>query len=273
MVRFAAQLAASGLSDDRLFCTRSSVIVLDGASSHTGEQVITGGDYAEALGRALVSRIDGAEPLTSILRCAIAEVADQLALQSLDVPPSSTVALVRTPASASGDSDVLELLVLGDSVVIVGSDDGRQQMYTDERLSDLRLPAAEVYRDRMRQGYGFDEKHREILAELQRDEHKHRNVPGGFWIASENPDAADEALAVSVDLAQVVWVVVATDGVSDVLYAANESWESLSATDADGLDAVLAQLHQWEAETDPTGVARPRSKRHDDKTVAVIRFR
>ncbi|SNY81260.1 hypothetical protein SAMN04244553_2847 [Nocardia amikacinitolerans] len=181
--------------------------------------------------------------------------------------------MVRTSTGGSDDGGVLELLVLGDSVVVLGFDDGQQRLYTDDRLSDLRLPGADAYRDRMRQGYGFDRTHRKILADLQRDEREHRNVPGGYWIASEDPAAADEAVVVAEDLARVRWVVLATDGVSDVLDAANESWESFAALDACRLEAALARLHRWESESDPTGVVLPRSKQHDDKTVAVLRFK
>ncbi|MFC9663275.1 hypothetical protein ACFVJ5_23795 [Nocardia sp. NPDC127606] len=60
--------------------------------------------------------------------------------------------------------------------------------------------------------------------------------------------------------------------VTDVLDSANESWGSAAAQDSDGLADLLGRLHRWETDFDPDGMVLPRSKQHDDKAIAVLRF-
>ncbi|MFC8386738.1 hypothetical protein [Nocardia sp. NPDC057272] len=265
-------MAAGRANDDRVFCTPWSTIVLDGASSHTGDQRLSGGEYANALGQALCERVDVDQPLSSILANSITAAADRLSLRSLTVRPSSTVAIVRLREPSTRPSAQVEVLVLGDSVVVIGMADGQRQVLTDERLADLDLPQASEYRRRMRQGNGFDEQHRALLSDLQLSERQHRNTPGGYWIASEDPDAANEAVTATFPVDSVRWVALASDGVSDVLEAAGLSWEELAQFDSQQLSDALADLHAWESDADPNGTTLPRSKRHDDKAVAVIRL-
>lgn len=268
--RHVARLAAGRVNDDRVFCTPWSTILLDGASSHTGDQGLSGGKYANALGQAVCERVDIDQPLSSILTHSIAAAADRLSLQALTVRPSSTAAIVRLREPSTSTSDQVEVLVLGDSVVVVGMADGQRHVLTDERLAELALPQASEYRRRMRQGHGFDERHRALLSELQLSERQHRNTPGGYWIASEDPAAANEAVNAAFPVDLVRWVVLASDGVSDVLEAAGLSWEELARFDSQQLSDALADLHTWESDVDPNGTILPRSKRHDDKAVAVI---
>jgi hypothetical protein len=269
--RHVAQLAAGSSGDDRVFCTPRATIVLDGASSHTGDQHFSGGEYADALGQALSERADDGQSLPDILGRSIEVAVDRLSLRTLSVQPSSTVAIARLPEQPTSAPGELEVLVLGDSVVVVGMSDGRQQFLTDERLAGLALPQANEYRRRMQRGHGFDERHRAILSELQFSERRHRNVPGGYWIASDEPAAADEAITASFPVDLVRWVVLASDGVADVLEAAGMSWDGLAQLDSDDLASALADLQTWETRTDPDGLALPRSKRHDDKAIAVVR--
>ncbi|MGW0245751.1 protein phosphatase 2C domain-containing protein [Nocardia goodfellowii] len=266
-IRFAtAELAGANASDDRVFRTPYGVVVLDGASSHTDDHLMSGGEYAERLGSAVAARIGEPLPLTDVVRDSIATVAHQLRLRSMDVRPSSTIAIVRVAG------EMLDVFVLGDSVVVVKRKDGRQDVITDDRLSMVELPEAEKYRGRLAAGGGYDRRHTALLAELQRAEREHRNQPGGFWIAAEVPEAADKAVLRSIDLNEVDWAAVATDGVADVLEAADESWDLAAELDSAGLADQLARLHRWEANVDPHGMLRPRAKRHDDKAIAVLRF-
>ncbi|MEU5405651.1 hypothetical protein [Nocardia asteroides] len=269
--RHVAQLAAGSSGDDRVFCTPRATIILDGASSHTGDQHFSGGEYADALGHALIEHADDdGQSLPDILGHSIAQAAGHLSLRSLSVQPSSTVAVVRLPEQPTRAPGELEVLVLGDSVVVVGMSDGQQRLLTDERLANLALPQANEYRQRMQRGHGFDERHRAILSELQLSERRHRNVPGGYWIASDEPAAANEAVTATFPVDSVQWVVLASDGVADVLEAAGLSWEELARLDSHELASALADLHTWEAHADPDGMALPRSKRHDDKAIAVV---
>ncbi|WP_410870879.1 hypothetical protein [Nocardia sp. A7] len=264
-----AQLAGRTLNDDRLIATRSGIAVLDGASSHVEDEQISGGEYAEFLGAAIGRRLDEQLPIAVLLEESIAEAAEVLELGSISAPPSSTVVIVR--ADPRGEAAV-ELLALGDSVIVVGYADGLQRVICDERLGALGLPESDRYRSRLRAGTGFDRTHKGLLADLQLGERRARNRDGGYWIASEDPAAARHALTARVPLADVEWVLLASDGVAEPVGELGPAWNDIAQLDSSGLAALLERLNAWEAEVDPDGRLMPRSKRHDDKTIAVVRF-
>ncbi|MEV6359180.1 hypothetical protein [Nocardia asteroides] len=264
-----AQLAGRSTNDDRLISAGRGVVVLDGASSHVRDEQISGGVYAELLGTAIVRRLEERQPVASLLAESIAEVAETLELGSLSASPSSTVAIVRADPRGRAAA---ELLVLGDSMIIVGYSDGRQQVMCDERLGALKLPESDRYRSRLRAGTGFDQTHKALLADLQRGERRARNREGGYWIASEDPSAAHHALTAVVPLAEVEWVLLASDGVAEPVGELGPAWSDIAQFDSSELAALLKRLNAWEAEADPDGRLMPRSKRHDDKTIAVVRF-
>ena len=62
----------------------------------------------------------------------------------------------------------------------------------------------------------------------------------------------------------------ATDGAADYIDHTGQSWPRIARYDSEHLDAPLGSAARWEAETDPDGQARPRAKRHDDKTIAAV---
>jgi hypothetical protein len=265
-----AQLAAQS-DEDHLFVTRSGVVVLDGATSHRSTNGPTGGQYAEELGNALAEALDGESELTSLVTILEGAIDRTIAALRLErgarEAPSCTVALVRTRPS-----DQLDLLLLGDSTIAVGNSDGTTELITDARLQTLGLPEVDQYKSRLLRGAGYDEAHRKILAELQRAQQRRRNRPGGYWIASTDPTAARHAVTATRAASATDWVVLATDGAADCIEAVGARWPDLAAADNAELAELLFRCHMWEAEVDPNGVERPRAKRHDDKTVAVVRL-
>lgn len=50
-----------------------------------------------------------------------------------------------------------------------------------------------------------------------------------------------------------------------------DDWSAVAAKDSTELDRLLNALERWETDDDADGVALPRAKRHDDKTIAVVR--
>lgn len=65
---------------------------------------------------------------------------------------------------------------------------------------------------------------------------------------------------------------VSTDGAHRPIEHLGIDWHDIEKLDNDGLYRLLRELHRWEADADPSGQQLPRSKRHDDKTLAVVRF-
>jgi hypothetical protein len=194
------------------------------------------------------------------LREALAETVDRLGLTP-GAAPSSTVLVLRA------GEELVEVAALGDSTAVIGHLDGTTRRLSDDRLARIGAAQRRSYREHLRQGSGFGPEHRGRLRELQRSEFPHRNRPGGYWIAEANPEAADELLIRSFPRDAVSWVVLATDGAQKHIDRLGGRWDAVASQDNDQLAAFLNSAQQWETEADPDGIAMPRSKRHDDKTV------
>lgn len=258
-----AQLPASS-DEDRLVVTENAVIVLDGATAHD-PTMPPAGAYVDLLASHLAESIDDPCSLADILEQSIAATASALGLVA-GAAPSSTVALVRLEAES------VAVLVLGDSSVIVGLRTGAVDVHTDDRLTKLQLPEADLYRRLLADGQGYSGRHRKVLQDLQSAERARRNQSNGYWIAEAEPDAAKHALQVRYPLEDVAWIVAASDGAFDLIPTLGVTWPEVAQMTSDQLDRLLCNVHTWEAETDPDGRALPRAKRHDDKTVAVVQY-
>ncbi|WP_114853332.1 protein phosphatase 2C domain-containing protein [Brachybacterium sp. YJGR34] len=153
--------------------------------------------------------------------------------------PSATVVAVRRR------EDRLEHLVLCDSSLLLERRDGGVVRLTDPRVeqvvrSERRAEAIEA----------------------------RRNVPGGFWVARHEPEAAQQAIVGHTPLAELARAHLVSDGVTRAV-------DLLGITDEEGLVAALA--------TDPCALLntlraaeralpedrRPR-KPHDDATVLTL---
>lgn len=248
--------------EDRALALATGVIVLDGATSHD-PGTPPAGRYVDLLGNELAHQLTRTDSLSGALAAAIRSTAGTLELQP-NSSPSSTVAIVQVR------HDTVEVLVLGDTTVIVGFRNGRNEVVTDDRLNRLTLPESAEYQRRLAEGFGYDEIHRGLLRELQRQQRGHRNRNTGYWIAEADPSAAEHAVLGSYPRDSVGWVIVATDGAHDTLEALGIGWPEIANRTPAGLTDLLNRCHDWEADTDPDGRLLPRAKRHDDKTIAVI---
>jgi hypothetical protein len=249
-----------------VFVTSGAVIVLDGASAF-GPAIVSPATYVDQLGTEIASaiRADQAGPLPRILAMAITATATALNLPD-DDGPSSTVAIARV---SDGTTD---LLLLGDTYIAYRSA-GTTTVLTDDRLDHLRLPQARLYRERLAAGSGYGPAHTAILRDLQAGQRFRRNVPGGYWIASANSEAAEHAITLTLPAASLEWIVLATDGAADTArHLGLDDWEAIARRDEARLSALLQHCHEWEEHSDPDGRHLPRAKRHDDKAIATIRL-
>jgi hypothetical protein len=100
-----------------------------------------------------------------------------------------------------------------------------------------------------------------------------RNRAEGYWIAEADPEAAYNAVCASWPVEQLVAVLAMTDGVSAGVddYGTPADWSAALDMAAVAPTNLIDAVHQAE-ESDPDGVRWPRSKRHDDKAVALVRF-
>ncbi|MGX7824075.1 protein phosphatase 2C domain-containing protein [Actinokineospora sp. 24-640] len=229
-------------SEDVVVTLPEAVILLDGATSPDPGRA--GGPYAIALAAQLAGRltaaaeVDLADHLAGAIR-AVARHHGHTPGQS----PSSTVALVRW------DESGVEALVLGDSPVVAFHPDGSHTVVADHRLRDLRP-----------------------LSGAQADELRNRD--GGFWVAEALPAAARQAVRARWPRAEVTDVLLASDGVSCGVddYGILTWPDALAMTRAGGTFAVLDAVRA--AEDSDAGRTRwPRTKHHDDQSLAWIDFR
>lgn len=267
-VTVAERPAGTKPSQDRLHVLPNAVVVLDGAtSSDPGPR--DGGWYAGVLGDVLAARLR-AEPAADLAGCLAAAIAEVAAAHDLrpGEAPSSTVTLLRW------DAEWVEALVLGDSSVTTFDRDGMVEVVCDVRLDAVAEEFTRSYERRLREGSGFDETHGEIMRALEARLRACRNSPGGYWIAESDPAAAGEALRRRWPVAALDAALVVTDGVSNgvIGYGRPPTWTAaLTLARRDGPDVLVGTVHDAELE-DPDGRRWPRSKRHDDKTVALVDF-
>jgi hypothetical protein len=254
-------LPDAGSSQDRIYTTPTAVVVLDGASAFVPVEV-SPSTYVDALGHFLMESLtaDPRVDLGDALAQAIEHSASLLELRP-GASPSSTVAIARQ------DGDSIDLLVLGDSQIATP-----QGIYVDDRIARFAHAERAAYRARLADGYGYDETHRELLSALQLEQARHRNVDGGYWIAEAAPAAAHHAITTSLSVDAAPWLVLATDGAyRPMQHLGLDDWPAVAAKDSTELDRLLSALEHWETDDDADGLALPRAKRHDDKTIAVVR--
>ena len=246
--------------------TNSAVVVLDGASAF-GPAAVSPAAYANRLGTEIAMAVTAgpAGPLPEILGAAVTATASTLNLPD-DEGPSSTVAIARV------NDGTADLLLLGDSYVVYRSA-GTTTVVTDNRLDQLGLPQSRLYRERLAAGAGYGIAHTKLLRELQAGQRARRNVPGGYWIASADPEAARQAITVTLPVSSLEWIVLATDGAANTIRRLGlDDWDAIARSDQAELSAILEHCREWEENADPDGSQFPRAKRHDDKTIAAIRL-
>jgi hypothetical protein len=246
-------------SEDRIFTTDHAVIVLDGASQ-PDPTVHDGGWLADQLGKDLAGRLHdqpGAD-LAQALAESIRSVAEANHLQP-GISPSSTVAIVRW------DTATVDVLLLCDSLVIVNDRLGQVHEVRDDRLAAV---TAGIDRPA-----GFNADDPGAWRALVGGQRRHRNRPGGYWVAEAHPDAAHHAVTASWPITDVAVILAMTDGVSKGVerYGVPPDWATAVDLAADDPARLVDSIHDAEA-SDPLGDRWPRSKQHDDKALAVVRF-
>lgn len=251
--------AGDAPNEDRVRVGKNAVVVLDGASG--SDTRVTVADYVDHLAAALIEILDAEPdvPLPHALADAIRSTVAELRLMPGE-SPSSTVSVVRQR------SDEIDLLVLGDSPIYVGP---HGELLTDDRLARLDLPSRTTAYERLRQGVGYDDVHRELVRAVRSEQSPLLNQPGGYWIAEASPEAGHEAVARTVR-ADLPWLVMLTDGVDKPLRHLGIPLQDVVRRTRDELEDLLCELHEWEEDKDPAALELQRFKRHDDKTAAVV---
>jgi hypothetical protein len=239
-----------------------AAVLLDGAGIPGTESICSHGVawYTHRLGGALLGRLsrhDGHD-LAAILATAIEEIAaDHRGTCDTTDPssPQATVAIVRAHRGR------LEHLLLADSFLVLDQARGGPRVLTDEREVTARricsapldgVPAGTPEYDRIRES---------CVAALR----ARRNRPGGYWIAKDDPRAADEAVTGSRPLAELDGVALLSNGASRLVspYGLTDWAGVRQLLGAHGPEEIIRRVRQAEAHTS----ADPDAPVPDDATV------
>lgn len=197
------------MNEDFTGAVPTAAVLIDGAGIPGTESICRHGVawYATRLGGSLLSLLSlmRDRSLAALLADAIKLVTDDHR-DTCDVTdpisPSATVAMLRR------SDDRIEYLVLGDCVVVLDTADGAPIVVSDPReviISRSYLPALEA-------AEGSDEYHRVL-----RDLRANRNQPGCFWLAKDDPRAADEAITGSRPTSELTSAALLSDGASRIV--------------------------------------------------------
>ena len=153
---------------------------------------------------------DGGQSLATILGDAIEEVTDDHR-DTCDVTdpssPSATVVLFRV------NGERADYLVLADSFLVLQPADGGTRVVTDEREVAIRSRyTAPMYA--AAEGTPEYERARATAIEAFRAS---RNQPGGFWVAKNDPRAANEAVVGSVPTRDLASATLLSNGASRIV--------------------------------------------------------
>ncbi|MGW2204740.1 protein phosphatase 2C domain-containing protein [Streptomyces sp. NPDC001774] len=267
LVRQASCARPHGANEDFVLSSPTVVVVLDGAGMAPGMKSGCGHGvawYVEQLGTRLHAEAARQEsPLADCLAVAIESTAgrhrDTCAVDD-PLSPSATVALARIRG------DLFEWLVLGDCTVIVETH-GVVTTTTDDRLAHVAQQAREALAGTAPGSAARSEAHQALV----REERVLRNTPGGYWVAAADPAAASQAFTGVENASRVQAAALLTDGAARLVttfHATN--WRGcLDLLAHNGPDNVIQQVREAE-HSDPDLSRWPRSKQHDDATIAYI---
>jgi hypothetical protein len=255
-------------NEDFVAASHNSIVLLDGAGTPVGsESGCRHGVawYSRHLGTTLLNLAtdQAALPLRDALAASIDQVAS-LHREECDLrhpgSPSATVIVARQGV------DELDYLVLADSVLILQTHD-QPIVVCDEREAEV----GRHHRDAMDALPSGSPEHVDAHRAYVETLRSYRNQPGGFWVASSDPAAAQEAIVGTEPLAALTAVVLLSDGASRLVDRfALASWpELVQLAHLEGPSAIIDQVRKAER-SDSAGQRWPRGKSSDDATAALI---
>jgi hypothetical protein len=240
MVSVAA--SAGRTNEDFVGALPSAAVLVDGAGIRGAESICRHGVawYAHRLGGSLLGRLSVGpqSSLTELLAETISEVAgDHRDTCDIADPssPSATVAIVRISGGR------IDYLVLGDSFVVLDKTSGAPLVVNDPREVDIRQSLQPMLAEVVE----GSEAHARLVQKFRAN----RNQPGGFWVAKDDPRAAEEALTGSAELSEVARAVLLSNGASRVvdMFGLAHWPEVLSLLESSGPKEIVDRVRDAEA--------------------------
>lgn len=249
-------------NEDWALVSPGLAVVLDGATARTDTGCVHGvAWFAHQLGAAVVA--NAAVRAANLAGC-LASAIDRVAR----LHPQCDLAHPGTPSAAVGmvriAGDDLEYLVLSDIYVCLAGRTGKQQVITDGRVSETARQA----RAAAGQFPIGSAEQAEALQSMKQGELAARNKPGGYWVAANDPAAAEYAITGSVPLCDIEDVAVATDGATRIVDPFGlMDWAGVFEVLRTQGPASLIRRVRGAEDSDPDGRKWPRNKRSDDATI------
>ncbi|GII84163.1 hypothetical protein Ssi03_21530 [Sphaerisporangium siamense] len=267
---FATEPAYLGrLNEDFIAATQDAVVLLDGAGTPPGVECGCHHGvawYSHTLGSTLVtSMTQSAGTLGEILADGIKTVAG-LHASSCDLThagsPSATVVMLRRTG------EMLEWLVLADSVLVLDVAGSPEPVVI---CDDREAQVGARYRTLMDSLPGGSPEHQRAHAQYVETMRRHRNREDGFWVASVDPSAADQAQSGAIPVGEVRAAAVLSDGASRLVDRFElATWRQLlDLLDSSGPGELIDRVRQAER-SDLEGRRWPRGKAFDDATAAYV---
>ncbi|MEU4565747.1 hypothetical protein [Micromonospora sp. NPDC023956] len=263
-ISMATSVGRAGQSnEDFVGAVPGAAVLLDGAGIPGSESICSHGVawYTHRLGGALLGRLsrDDGRGLAEILAATIVEIAaDHYGTCDITNPssPQATVVIVRAHRGR------LDYLLLADSFLVLDQVSGGLQVVTDEREVTTRRVCS-VPLDGVPRGTPEYERIRDSCVEALR---ARRNQPGGYWIAKDDPHAAEEAVTGSRPLHDLNGVVLLSNGASRIVspYGLTDWPGLLELLNANGPADIIRRVRQAEA----LAAEGPDAPIPDDATVA-----
>ncbi len=252
-------------NEDFAAVTPSAAVLLDGAGTPAGLETgcVHGiAWYARTLGTALLSMITAADSgtLADGLHAAIGEVRSRHE-GTCDLSHGGTPAATVVATRIRGDE--LEYLVLSDSVLVLARAAGNQ-VVTDHRIETASRPHRNLFEGMAIGAPGRDAAFRKYIQTVR----EMKNTPGGYWVASADPEAAHHAVSGSTALAGLRAALLLSDGASRLadLFGL-VSWDGLVSLVLEAGPAELIRQVRAAEASDPDGSGWRRGKAVDDATV------
>lgn len=264
MFTIATDAAPGRPNEDTVIATPNLAVVVDGAGIPFGGCLHGVAWYAKQLAARTVTSLSGGDhiPLQDGLAAAISAVAE-LHRSTCDLTSPAT------PCAAIGilrfNELTVETLALSDATVVV------ETVNEVDVTVDLAIEALGGTEPANLAGLEIgSHAHSAALAALIDRQTKTRNRHSGWWVAAADPAAAGHALTKSYPRQAVKRAAVFSDGATrPVDQMALYNWPNyLDLLGKIGPTELIARVREIEI-NDPLGQKFPRTKIHDDATIAV----
>ncbi|MFJ8861747.1 integrase [Streptomyces sp. NPDC102451] len=237
-----AAARAGRVNEDFAGAVPTAAVLVDGAGIPGSESLCRHGVawYATRLGSSLLGLLSLVPDrgLPALLAEAIEQVTDvhRDTCEVADViGPSAAVAVLRLSGG------LVEYAVLGDATVVLDRTDGTPLVVSDPREVVISRSYESALEATSR---GSDAYHRVL-----RDLRSNRNRPGGFWVAKDDPRAADEAVTGSCPVSGLSGAVLLSNGASSIVdrFGICDWPEVMAVLGASGPDEIIRRVRRAEA--------------------------